>query len=74
MKNTSPMANEVQNTTLIANFAAFAFPLPNSFETRTLQKKINFGYMMWRWQFMTQTPQHDLNLSRLFKVPVDPFQ
>lgn len=64
MTNTSPMAKEVLNTTLIANFAALAFPLPNSFETRTLQKKINFRYMMLWWQFMTQTHQDDLTLSR----------
>lgn len=41
------MANEVPNTTLIANFAAFPFPFPSSLDTRTLQKgKKEFKCMM----------------------------
>lgn len=36
-KNT-PSVNEVLRMTLTANFAAFAFPRPNSFDTRTLTK------------------------------------
>lgn len=45
-QNTTPRHAEVQRTTLMAKFAAFAFPLPNSFDTRTLCKlELVLNYM-----------------------------
>ena len=38
MNNTNPMVNEVSTIFKIENFAAFEFPPPSSFETRTLNK------------------------------------
>lgn len=37
MNNVNPMANDVSTMFTIENFAAFEFPLPSSFETRTLE-------------------------------------
>lgn len=43
MKKNKPMVMEVPNKTFIVNFTALAFPLPNSFATRTLYKCLNFN-------------------------------
>ena len=37
-KKTTPSAIDIPRMTLMANFAAFASPFPNSFDTRTLIK------------------------------------
>lgn len=41
IKNITPIATDTLRITLMANFAALAFPFPSSFDTRTLYKLHN---------------------------------
>ena len=64
-KKNTPTISETPRITLIANFAALAFPLPNSFATRTLPK---YSIQNTSFRFFSQNKQTEIwNQNNLYE-------